>query len=75
MEKGLTREAGYKLVQDAAQKLWGDETLKLEQVVLADAQILKILSPEEIHAAFSYKRHMKNVPVILKRAGILTSSK
>jgi adenylosuccinate lyase len=75
VEKGLTREAGYKLVQDAAQKLWGDETLRLEQVVLADEKILKLLTPKEIHSAFSYERHMKNVPVILKRAGILKSAK
>lgn len=75
VEKGLTREAGYKLVQDAAQKLWGDETLKLDQVVLADEKILKILKPEEIRSAFSYERHMKNVPVILKRAGILLKKK
>jgi len=75
VEKGLTREAGYKLVQDAAQKLWGDETLKLEEVVLADEKILKILKPAEIRAAFSYERHMKNVPVILKRAGISIKKK
>ena len=71
VEKGLTREEGYKLVQDAAQKLWGDESLHLEQVVLSDEKILKVLTPQEIRAAFSYERHMKNVPVILKRAGIL----
>ena len=75
VEKGLTREAGYKLVQDAAQKLWGNETLRLEQVVLADEKILKLLTPKEIHSAFSYERHMKNVPVILKRAGILSKKK
>jgi len=75
VEKGLTREEGYKLVQDAAKKLWEDETLQLEQVVLKDAKILKVLTPKEIKAVFSYDRHLKNVPVILKRAGILPSSK
>ncbi len=70
VEKGLTREEGYKLVQDAAQKLWEDEKLYLEQVVLSDGKILKVLTPQEVRAAFSYQRHLKNVPVILKRAGI-----
>jgi len=73
VEKGLTREAGYKLVQDAAKKLWEDEKLYLEQVVLKDEKILKILTPQEIRAVFSYDRHLKNVPVILKRTGILNS--
>ena len=63
VEKGLTREEGYKLVQDAAKKLWEDE------------KILKMLTPKEIRAVFSYARHLKNVPVILKRTGILSSSK
>jgi adenylosuccinate lyase len=71
VEKGQTREAGYKLVQDAAKKLWKDEKLHLEKVVLKDKKILKVLSPKEIRAVFSYDRHLKNVPVILKRAGIL----
>jgi adenylosuccinate lyase len=75
VEKGLTREEGYKLVQDAAKKLWEDEKLYLEQVVLKDEKILKVLTPKEIRAVFSYDRHLKNVPVILKRAGILSSSK
>ena len=75
VEKGLTREQGYKLVQDAAQKLWEDETLYLEQVVLKDEKILKILKPQEIRDVFSYDRHLKNVPVILKRTGIRSSAK
>ena len=75
VEKGLTREEGYKLVQDAAKKLWEDEKLYLEQVVLKEEKILKVLTPQEIRAVFSYDRHLKNVPVILKRAGIYPSSK
>ena len=75
VEKGLTREQGYKLVQDAAQKLWEDESLHLKQVVLKDGKILKILKPQEIREVFSYDRHLKNVPVILKRTGIFSSSK
>ena len=75
VEKGLTREEGYKLVQNAAQKLWEDESLYLEQVVLKDALILKVLAPKEIREVFSYDRHLKNIPVILKRAGILKTSK
>lgn len=75
VEKGLTREEAYRLVQHAAQKLWGDESLYLEQVVLKDAAILKILKPKEIREIFSYDRHLKNIPAILRRAGILKDSK
>ena len=75
VEKGLTREDGYKLVQDAAKKIWENEKLTLEEVVLGDKAILNVLTPQEIKAAFSYERHLKNVPVILRRAGILQSTK
>lgn len=71
VEKGLTREEGYKLVQNAAQKLWGNEKTTLEKVVLADKKILKVLTPKEVKAVFSYARHLKNIPAILKRVGIL----
>jgi adenylosuccinate lyase len=70
VEKGLTREQGYKLVQDAAKKIWEDEKATLEEVVLADKKILKVLTPKEVREAFNYKRHLRNIPVILKRAGI-----
>jgi adenylosuccinate lyase len=75
VKKGLTREEGYQLVQDAAKKLWEDESLYLEQVVMKDGKILKVLTPQEIRSVFSYDRHLKNVPVILKRTGILKSTK
>lgn len=71
--KGLTREEGYKLVQNAAKKLWGNEKAYLEQIVLKDPQILKILTPKEIRAVFDYQHHLKNVNAILKRVGILSS--
>ncbi|HNX69590.1 MAG TPA: adenylosuccinate lyase [Candidatus Omnitrophota bacterium] len=71
VEKGLTREEAYKLVQDAAKKIWEDETVTLEKAVLTDKKILKVLTAKEAREAFSYEKHLKNVPVILKRVGVL----
>jgi len=75
VEKGLTREEAYKLVQDAAKRLWEDESVFLEQVVLKNQKILKILTPQEIRSVFSCDKHLKNVSVILQRVGILKASK
>ena len=74
VEKGLTREEGYKLVQEAAKKIWENEKLTLEEVVLADRAILNVLSPQEIKDSFSCERHLRHIPAILRRAGILRSS-
>jgi len=71
VEKGLTREDAYKLVQAAAKRIWEDESANLRDVALSDKGILEHLSPAEVREAFSYDRHLRNVPAILKRAGIL----
>ncbi|MBI3312975.1 MAG: adenylosuccinate lyase [Candidatus Omnitrophica bacterium] len=70
IEKGMTREAAYKCVQDCAKKVWENNRLKLEDVALAEKRVAKVLTPAEIKEVFSYKYHTKNVPHIFKRAGI-----
>lgn len=71
VEKGLMREDGYKLVQNAAMKVWENGKLTLEEFVLKDKNILKNLSQKEIKEVFDYKYHIKNVDTIFKRVGII----
>ncbi len=70
VEKGLTREEAYSLVQDAAKKVWANGKANMEEVVLKDRAIAKHLSAAEIKQAFDYKYHLKNVDLIFKRVGI-----
>jgi len=70
VQKGLTREDGYTLVQKAAKKTW-DDGLTLKEAVLGSKEIRKHLSEKEIRSTFDYKYHTKNVSKILKRVGIL----
>jgi len=70
VEKGLTREQGYALVQEAARKVWEDSRLTLHESVLKSAEILKVLKPAEINQVFRYEYHLKNVGKIFKRLGI-----
>jgi len=69
VEKGLTREAGYALVQNAAKKVW-DEGLHLLEAVRNDKAILKYLKPSEIERVFNYQHHLRHVNAIFKRVGI-----
>lgn len=69
VKKGLTREDAYKLVQNAAKKVW-DEKKQLRDVVLNDRDILKHLSTQEVKQVFDYKYHTKNVDKIFKRVGM-----
>lgn len=70
IKKGLTREQGYKLIQEAAMRVWRDGKTDLRSVVLKDPRICRALSPKEINAVFDYRYHTKNVGKIFKRLGI-----
>jgi len=67
IEKGLTREKAYKLIQEAAEKVWEDSGMDLKTTVLYDPQILKILSRKEIESVFDFRYHTKNIKHIFKR--------
>ena len=70
VEKGLTREAGYALVQDAARKVWNRDGGTMKEAVLQDRAIGKYLSAREIEAVFDARYHLKNVDKIFARVGI-----
>ena len=70
VEKGLTREAGYALVQNAARKVWDQDGGTMKDVVLHDRDILKYLSAREIESVFDARYHLKNVDKIFARVGI-----
>lgn len=69
VQKDITREDAYAMVQGAAKKVW-ENGKTLEQAVLEDAEIKKHLSAKEIKETFDYKYHIKNVDEIFKRCGL-----
>ena len=70
VEKGLTREDAYAMVQNCAKQIWEDSHSKLKDVVRRDSQIAKHLSAKEIDEVFDYQYHTKHVDHIFKRVGI-----
>jgi adenylosuccinate lyase len=67
VDKGLTREKAYAMVQRAA-FISRDTGVKFESVVSDDADITRCLSAQEVAECFKLGRHFKNVPYIIKRA-------
>ncbi|RPD37059.1 adenylosuccinate lyase [Candidatus Liberibacter solanacearum] len=65
-QAGVSREDAYQLVQRNAMKVWKNGTVFLDEL-LADIDIRKILSEEEIRDKFDYKYHTKHVDTIFKR--------
>lgn len=72
VQKDITREEAYALVQEAAKTVW-ENGKTLQEAVLSDKRILKYLSPKEVKEVFQYEYHLKNVDAIFKRCGIATS--
>jgi len=69
VDKGLTREAAYALVQRNALKAWETRQSFLE-LVLADSEITAHLSEEEIRGLFNFDYHLAQVDTIFARFGL-----
>jgi adenylosuccinate lyase len=66
IEKGLTREDSYQLVQKNAMEAWktGQDFKKL---ILGDEGIKTYLTLSEIEKCFNLKDHLRNLDRIFKR--------
>jgi adenylosuccinate lyase len=66
VNKGLTRDAAYRLTQQAAMRVWeGSGTFK--ERVLADPDIGKHLSQAELEQLFDLKHHLRHVDELFRR--------
>ncbi|MFV0440088.1 MAG: adenylosuccinate lyase [Lachnospirales bacterium] len=70
IEKGLTREDAYDLVQPLAMQAWTNHT-GLMQLLFENPVITSTLSKDEIENCFTFGYFLKEVPTILKRVGII----
>lgn len=64
--KGLTRDEAYQLVQRNTLKAW-NENLDFKALVLADPDIQKHLTREEIEGCFSLKPYLEKIDYIFER--------
>ena len=69
IDKGLTRDEAYELVQKLSFKAM-EEGKELRGVSLKDETIRNLLSPEEIERCFDLKEHLRWIDYIFRRAGI-----
>lgn len=67
INKGISREDAYKLVQDSTMKIWQDQSLNLRDELLKSESIKKLLSQSEIDEIFESKNMLKNVDFIFNR--------
>lgn len=69
IEKGLSREDSYKLVQKLAMDAW-TRNKNFEKLLLKNKQIRKYLTEEEIKKCLSIENYLKNIEKIYERWNI-----
>lgn len=69
IDKGLSRESAYDMVQPCAMQAWEEER-DFRQIVSADPQIGQHLSAQELDSIFDDSVHLARVDDLLVRAGI-----
>lgn len=67
IEKGITREEAYKIVQDSAMTVWQQQNTDLKSELLKSNEVKKHLTKEEIEETFSFDKMLKSVDTIFQR--------
>ena len=70
VEKGMSREDAYKMVQRHAMTSW-DEGADFRELLRSDQQVARLLSREDLEALFDYGYYLRFVGDTFKRAGLL----
>jgi len=70
IDKGLTREAAYALVQSNAHAAWNTRDGNFRALIEQDQEVANYLSPTEIADCFDPQHHLKNLDAIYQRLGI-----
>ncbi|MGK9369505.1 adenylosuccinate lyase [Melioribacter sp. Ez-97] len=68
VEKGITREDAYKIVQECSMKVWRDKSTNLKEELLKSTEALKYLSKEEIEEVFNPDKMLANLDYIFARS-------
>jgi len=70
IEKGLSREDAYKLVQSNAMKAWNQPAGNFKQNLLDDKEVRKHISKEEIEGCLQATSYLKNIEQVFERLGV-----
>ncbi len=69
VERGLTREEAYAIIQRNAMKTWRDKTA-LKENLLADPDFTKHLTASELDTIMDYKKFLVHIDEIYKNCGV-----
>ncbi len=70
VEKGMSREQAYKIVQENAHRAWNQPDGNFRDLIAKDPRVSAKLSPAEIEACFDPQRHLQHLEEVYQRLGI-----
>ena len=70
VEKGMSREEAYSIVQSCAHEAWNRPEGNFHSMIAKDARVSSQLTPEEIEGCFDPQHHLKHLDEIYQRLGI-----
>ncbi len=70
VEKGLSREKAYSLVQQNAHQAWNNENGNFKQNIEKDKEIMALVSENDLKECFDPSVHLNNLNVIWKKLSI-----
>lgn len=70
VEKGLSREQAYAIVQEKAMQAWAEGT-HLRRLLEQDPTIQSLMTAGELDAAFDVSHHLRHVDTIFQRLGLI----
>jgi adenylosuccinate lyase len=68
VEKGITRDEAYKIVQDSAMNVWQDTTKNLRSELAKSESVKKFLTEADLDDIFDPKKMLKNIDYIFERS-------
>jgi adenylosuccinate lyase len=69
IDKGLSRQEAYKMVQRNAMKTWNGNRTFLA-LLKSDSEVMSHIKPEELEPIFDYQYYLSHVNEIFKRLGL-----
>ena len=69
IDKGMSREEAYDLVQPKAMESWATK-VPLRELAAKDERIQEVLTAEELDGCFNENHHLSRVDTVFKRAGL-----
>ncbi len=70
VEKGMNREAAYKVVQSCAHQAWNQADGDFHGAIVKDAAVTEKLSPQEIEDCFDPKYQLRHLDTVYQRLNI-----